>query len=675
MTAVEPRPADPAPSRRFLPKDWRRVLYVVFGVLILMSLPGLISVAGWWVLLGFPVVAVVVLLAKLSRFCRALAEVIGAILVPWLSLIGFNQLLHWIFDPDVGLVFGLVLAGFVFTVASICYLVAWREKRWATPVVAVVLAFANVVGVPLLLAAPQRETAVAVPQPVVSQLDVAIVVPPSTTVPLRPGEPAAGQSDWDVRFSVARASSAGIEWLLLDSSDAQAALAAARGSGRPLPGDPAPRGGADRVVLLNVDGVPPVIPDPSSLPPVDPADGEIDRWLGYARAAAPDAAVAVLLQTTDAARRTAWETRVAPTGGSVASVQRLGSATLTDAAQVLAARAPGTSEDFAVALRHRPALLFDKDEALDAPLDIPAFLASGRVDLCHDDKLNGSRCDVVKRSSDLMSGSTHLRIRERRGNDQEPVSSIYVHPTRRGDLLFLDYWWYLDGNPAKVAAGTSCGVGLSLPGKTCFDHDSDWEGMTVVLKRVGDEVTPIAVHYAEHGDVVRYGWDQLQADWRDQRVRNRAWQPERFRRNLARIDNLGERPLAFIADGTHAAYRHVCPGGCHQVGKDLTENSHDGLKSWPGNTTASCIETGCLQLIPTRHGGNDPALWNAFEGVWGERDCILRGAYCDAEVSPGAPATQGRYKDPSRITGWVDERWKFHGCGGDRPACPSLAGQ
>jgi hypothetical protein len=674
-----------APSLSRLPRDWRLALYGVLGALALLSLWPLAHVAGWSVLLGIPAAGILLALALVSRFCRALAQVVGAILVPWLCLIGFNQILHWILEPwraETGkqvrpsLELGLILAAVVFAVASVGYLVAWREKKWATPIVAIALAAVNVIGVPLLLAAPRRESTVAAPQPVVSKLDVAIVVPEAGPARLRPAEPSAATPDWDVRYSVARSGGKTVDWLLLDSADAGAALLAARGAGPPLPGAPAWRAGADQLVLLDVDGVAPVTPNPSALPSVRAAKGEVRRWLRIARAIAPEVTVAVLLQTTDRARLDAWARKVEPAGGSVAAIQRLGTPNLTDAALLLAAQAPSASEDLTLALRFRPVLLFDDSETLDTPLEINGFLASKRVELCHDDRLKGSRCDPVTRSSDLVSGSTHLRIRRRKASDPEPASAIYVRPTAvkqdGRDLLFLDYWWYLDGNPAAVGAGTSCGVGLSLPGKTCFDHDSDWEGMTVVLDRSGGDAVPVAVQYAEHSDVVRYDYAQLRDDWRDKREHDRSWRAPRFRQNLARIGDLDQRPVAFVAQGTHAAYRHVCPGGCHQVATGLTENPHDGLDSWPANDTAQCIATACLRLLPTRHGGRDPALWNAYDGVWGDRRCILRGAYCTAEVSPGAPATQDRYKSPARITGYVDANWRFHACGGDRPACPPL---
>src|SRR5437016_4639651 len=83
-----------------------------------------------------------------------------------------------------------------------------------------------------------------------------------------------------------------------------------------------------------------------------------------------------------------------------------GTQTLTDAALRLAAEAPNARADLALALRFRPVLLFDEHETHRTPLDIDAFLASGRVDLCRDAQLAGARCHAALRSSDLINGST-----------------------------------------------------------------------------------------------------------------------------------------------------------------------------------------------------------------------------------------------------------------------------
>ena len=43
---------------------------------------------------------------------------------------------------------------------------------------------------------------------------------------------------------------------------------------------------------------------------------------------------------------------------------------------------------------------------------------------------------------------------------------------------------------------------------------------------------------------------------------------------------------------------------------------------------------------------SEPALWNAFPGLWGEQHCILAGAYCDLSGAPKGPSFQTRYQEP-----------------------------
>jgi hypothetical protein len=638
-------------------------LLAALGFMTLFSIPPLIDVVGWGILFGIAGAAVLLGLARVSEFCRSLAEVVGAIVVPWLCLLGFNYLWRQVLGSHLrpSLEAGLVIAGIVFALAAAAYLVVWRERRWAVPFVAVGLAAANVIGLPLLIAAPDDESSVATAQPVVSQLDIVLVVPPGSSSAQRPARPQEShpQPGFDTRYSVARAGPTKTDWLLLDSSDPDAVEVAALGAGSPLAGVPELRPGADHVVVL--------VPGKAD---------DVSRWMKIAAQIAPGAPVAVLLRTVDGAPRTRWARRVEPRGGAVASMHELGTTSIADAAFALALQAPSSSEELALALRFRPVLLFDGRARLDTPLDIDAFFASGRVDLCHDDQLSGSRCAPVLRASDLVNGRTHLRIRRRKSGSEEPASAIYVHPrpvnVGNRKLVLLDYWWYLDDNPASVGKGTSCGVGLALPGKTCFDHQSDWEGMTVIVDRNGGNPVPVAVQYAQHAVVVRYGFADLQQYWRDRRASDAPWKNPRLLRSLPPSDELEHRPLAFIARGTHATYRGICTADCRQVASDLKENSHDGLRPWPANDTAECIASRCVRLLPTRHSGTEPALWNSYDGVWGDRRCILRGAFCTAELSPGSPATQKRYKNPLGVNGYVDTQRRFHSCGTERRPCPPL---
>ena len=252
-------------------------------------------------------------------------------------------------------------------------------------------------------------------------------------------------------------------------------------------------------------------------------------------------------------------------GGSVASVQQLGAHSLTDAAQTLAVQAPGASEELALATRFRPILLFDRRERRPSPYDVDEFFASGRVSLCHDDQFDGAataRRSTAPPASRAGRPTSRSAAPARRASDRErdlrpPDQTHESEP----ELLFLDYWWYLDDNPARVGNGATCGVGLAMPGITCFDHPSDWEGMTVVLDTTDETAAvPIAVQYAQHKEVVRYDWAELQARWAQLLADPQQPLERRVRRNLQALDDLADRPVAFVGLGTHATYARPCPG-------------------------------------------------------------------------------------------------------------------
>jgi hypothetical protein len=73
------------------------------------------------------------------------------------------------------------------------------------------------------------------------------------------------------------------------------------------------------------------------------------------------------------------------------------------------------------------------------------------------------------------------------------------------------------------------------------------------------------------------------------------------------------------------------------------------------NETVPCLRSACLQLLPTRDRGRKPALWSAYDGVWGDQKCILHGTYCNVERSPNSPGAQPRYTDPVAIAAYVGD--------------------
>lgn len=704
------------------------VLAAVGGAIALcLSVPPAVAVA----IAG--VVGVFVVLATVPAWGVTVGHAVCASLLALLSLIALAVLTRAILDllsieGRLPIWLGLVLAFAVFFGVALWYLHGdWlgnREPSDATrtgpkvrvpsPVwpwkpaslVAGLLAVLVVLVPPLAygLLQPQPER-VARSQGVVSHVDVLIVAerPRGAAATESPADTArSGQlaafahaRGFEVRYSVGFAAGDGVHWTLTGARDEQAAIAALGDPDAARVAAPAPLNDADRVLLLVVDGTPPVVDDPAARKSVPPRGGEVDRWRAIAAAAAPAGTTTyALLETIERSRLREWKADFIQRGthvrrGAVVSVQGLASRSVTDAAVRLAVAAPSAQEDFTLALRHRPILRFDNGEVAPRPLSIDALFNTGRVELCSSQRAGGTRCERVASARSLTNGGTHLqlplpraeRLRADARADRERLAAtstggapapgadglaapppatpppapaggptlgedtaMYVHPvpsdTEDVSLLYLDYWWYLPYNPSGSGSGAFCGPGLVIPGISCFDHVSDWEGVTVVLDRTtpGVEPKPIAVHYAQHADVVRYEWPRLEAAWR---------RDETARTILDETGDDAARPIVFVASGTHASYPLPCfnKANCRQVVGGAEENEHDGGMPWAGNSSPTCGSDSCLQMLPTARGGRDPALWNAFEGAWGERSCFLT-YYCDSSSPPAAPGRQGRYQAP-----------------------------
>ena len=672
-----------------------RVAHVVVAIAAVIGVVVLGRAAGLGVAAGAGALAV---LAAWSALGTWVLRALGSAVVATLSLLAFNVVTDPLGDPPILL--GLVVALVVYGWAAFWYLRVATVGRKVAAWIAVVQAVGFVVVLPFAFADRDEDRgAVPTRAAVPSRLDLLIVTPASGpgAVATLPDVAGLGVArDFDVRYSVGTAAGTSVRWTLVDSPDEDGALRAARAGGPPVDAVPQPRADADVLVLLVVDGTPAVIEDPAGLPDVRATAREVGRWRRVARAAAPAGTPAyALLQTTSRGRIERWR-RFSDPGGAV-SVQALASPTVTEAAVRLAIGAPTSHADFALAMKHRPLLRFDVAEPAPLPLAIEALFAGGRISQCEDRRAAGSSCAVIRDPRDLVNGGTHLELRlpspaqlrrqarldqdSGEGDERDPAvagappaatpllqrfeprpagelsSAIYVHPvgveTGNRRLLYLDYWWYLPYNPAGSGDGAFCGAGLVIPGVSCFDHESDWEGVTVVIDRTGAEPRPIAVHYASHSDVVRYDWASLRGRWdRD----------PKFRRFLAGVPDAAERPLVFVAAGTHASYPVPCSRGCVQTPHPTREERpHRGTLRWAGNDTARCARTRCVRLLPTRAGGTLPALWNGFDGVWGRRHCVLR-VYCNSTSPPAAPGKQGRYRHPTRYNGYV-ERGRFRKVG------------
>lgn len=279
-----------------------------------------------------------------------------------------------------------------------------------------------------------------------------------------------------------------------------------------------------------------------------------------------------------------------------------------------AAAAASPAGDLSVALRFRPRLLFDAAERW-RPIDVDRFLREPGDQACppatpspptpcvpftsvaqltpaiayldmhgtHDDGSDAVPPDIATCAKTLPT------LRECDGGGR---SVIYAHVVRRGARVAIDYWWFLRYNAYSLD-----------------EHESDWEGVTVIVNRAGTRV--LEVHFAAHSDSWRY----------DPSVPSIA----------------GGRVKVYLADGDHAAYPRRCTRRCRQNDATLPEADYGGEVSWIGNSAAGCRRR-CVRLMPTTAGGA-PASWDAWDGRWGVPTS-------PAFAPPLTPAFQARYRNP-----------------------------
>lgn len=417
---------------------------------------------------------------------------------------------------------------------------------------------------------------------------------------------------------------------------------------------------ADRVLLL--------------LPPQSD-NGAVDRWMALADRVEPRATLTyAALRSPNTAQLEAWRrplSGVVGRAGDALDLAELGgdSASEADLGLRAATQRPTAGADLALAIAHRPVLRFDTSEPVPRPLDVNALLHTGQISMCEGGQKLRSQCIQIFRGADLQTGFDHLAFDTDTLATADVVSRIYVHVTHTSpdassnadaaSLIHLDYWWYLPDNPAHSGSGAFCGPGFSIAGATCFDHQSDWEGVTVILDAADAAGTPVAVNYAEHDGTVRYSWAALRRLWKQTHVEG-----------LAPTGALDSRPLVFSARGTHASYpvacgkhscpRNVVPGVRHTAA--LQDNPHDGMIPWSGNTDDGdtdgasaddgCAST-CVAELPTRRGGAEAEGWSAWPGEWGTSNCVM-GLFCASAHPPHSPAQQGRYKHPWCTSGVFD---------------------
>jgi GDSL-like Lipase/Acylhydrolase family len=307
----------------------------------------------------------------------------------------------------------------------------------------------------------------------------------------------------------------------------------------------------------------------------------------------------------------------------------------------------------------RPLLRFDLGERL-RPVDVDWLLEhapqGGNHEIC-DHRAGPDECETLDRESDLAGSLDEyisLGSRARGGIDlavDRPgsVARMYVHARVRQDKLYLGYWWFIPYNSSPWRSELNCLPGFTIADLSCFDHQGDWEGVTVIASIEKpqryvdpyqlDNLEPEAVLYDSHGTSYRWEWPQLD------RVPGPSGDET--------------RPVVFVAAGSHAAY----PAGCRRIrceqglGKgSLGEGRFDGLGDWEFNDDDACFadqvdsdgeRSGpCLVALPASRDGRHGALWNAFPGRWGAAVCSFAGKFCYQTDGPRSPSRQNRFRTP-----------------------------
>jgi hypothetical protein len=352
------------------------------------------------------------------------------------------------------------------------------------------------------------------------------------------------------------------------------------------------------------------------------------------------------------------------------------------------------SREQALARLFRPHLLFDEGEHW-RPISMDAFLDE-KIDgvpahqVCFRDASHTNRdCTPAQSTADLLSfeathgsgdGSIVLDVNgdERDGGEAEdyrapsldgctvradsdcdsgPDSIIYYNRTiaenrdgEPGTKSYWDYWYFFRYNHSYWSTG--CGLGII---DLCFEHEGDWEGVTVVTS-VEPDPTVYWVGYGGHNyPPRRYSADALR-------------QANRF--------TSGNHIGVYVAAGTHAAYSFPCDEddvGCSQDNESggvggLPEAQHGGEDGWSRNADSECASD-CVQPLPegsaTPTDLPNPAGWTNWSGYWGN-PCDSFGSFsspgCGRAAGPQSPGRQGRYttpwdtitpSDPARVVGWA----------------------
>jgi hypothetical protein len=299
-------------------------------------------------------------------------------------------------------------------------------------------------------------------------------------------------------------------------------------------------------------------------------------------------------------------------------------------------RQPSAAMDFwdFVAAEFRPALRFDTSERW-RPLNVSLFAeerdASGAPlhAVCSGDdgcgplaaladlgRFPDGRVDVAGSGDETAYSSPYAACTAGglRDCDSGRRSALYyrVAPDTGGAYRLVDYWWFYRLNDAPDVASS------------WFQHEGDWEGVTLAFPRSGQGTTFDWASFSQHGVWFRYLRSALSCD--GGRPGSCGIETDRGGRALS----------VFVANNSHANYPERCAETvelrCRTTAIALYEGGHDGERPWGNNDdrTASLLE-----LPPADPWGDGSGSWVTWPGRWGAD-----------EGSPESPGNQPHFKDP-----------------------------
>lgn len=539
----------------------------------------------------------------------------------------------------------------------------------------------------------------------VTRLDVLIIarrtVPRLFAVP----PPPLDQTPWNTRWSAVVLGGKNVRVVLDGASSREAVIAALTGARDDQARRPQWRAGARHIVVLDPYPTPAIVSGGGLSVPNDRAPAKPGRLARRAAALTPSSAqVFVLLHSGESEQvLQRWRSWAVRNKGGVLLTGQRGAETLADVGWRAAVTGALSTDYASLAWRFRPQLLFhssapEREAGVFAPINVDEFFATRRPWLCRTGGITET-CTRIMVASQIDGSYDYLDAGATQANPDASVaqggggslstsvgsaglppgvplppdalpppepsspssagdacsalpagipppppcvmaSPIYWFARRHASEIYVGYWWFFPFNRSPVFRHSTCNPSAGIPEVTCFDHASDWEGVTVVVPI--ESTHPSAVIYEQHGAMVRFDWPGLDQAW--------GTRPS------------PERPLVFVAAGSHASYPFPCLGPavqpervvqlCDQQPRSkLPDGPHDGEIPWPNNDDARC-QWVCLLRLPTAN--RKPALWNAFPGRWGRRVCILGDSLCTQTSGPRSPGSTDRFKRP-----WTAKHYEY----------------